>query len=125
MAPIGFHLRHTAESIDRLLTYAAGGALTGAQMAVLRAEEDPGDPLAAGGPLLENVDRAVDRALDVLRRTPDSTLVAPRAVGRAQLPSTVAGLLFHLAEHAQRHAGQAITTRKWIGESGRSSPTSI
>ena len=123
-APIGFHLRHTAGSIDRLLTYAAGAALTADQMAVLRAEENPGDPPAAAAALLEGVDRAVDHALDVLRTTPEATLVALRTVGRAQLPSTVLGLLFHLAEHAQRHAGQAITTRKWIGESGRVTPTS-
>jgi uncharacterized damage-inducible protein DinB len=124
VASIGFHLRHTAGSIDRLLTYASGGALTADQMAVLRAEENPGDPPAAADTLLAGVDRAVDHALDMLRATPEAALVEPRAVGRAQLPATVLGLLFHLAEHAQRHAGQAITTRKWIGESGRGSPTS-
>ena len=32
------------------------------------------------------------------------------AVGRAGLPTTVLGLLFHAAEHSTRHAGQAITT---------------
>jgi hypothetical protein len=35
-------------------------------------------------------------------------------VGRARLPSTVFGLLFHVAEHTQRHAGQAITTAKIV-----------
>lgn len=124
MASIGFHLRHTAGSIDRLLTYAAGGVLTADQMAALRDEENPGDPAAAAGALLAGVDRAADRALGVLRTTPEATLGTPRAVGRAQLPSTVLGLLFHLAEHAQRHAGQAITTRKWIGERGGVAPTS-
>ncbi len=124
MASIGFHLRHTAGSIDRLLTYAAGEALTADQMAVLRDEENPGDPPAAAGTLLADLDRAVGHALDVLRATPDAALAAPRAVGRARLPATVFGLLFHLAEHAQRHAGQAITTRRWIGESNRVTPTS-
>jgi hypothetical protein len=124
VASIGFHLRHTAGSIDRLLTYAAGGALTADQMAVLRAEENSGDPPAAAGTLLAGIDRAVDHALDVLRTTPEAALAAPRAVGRAHLPATVLGLLFHLAEHAQRHAGQAITTRKWIGQSSRGAPTS-
>ncbi|MFI5250219.1 MAG: DinB family protein [Gemmatimonadales bacterium] len=124
VASIGFHLRHTAGSIDRLLTYAAGGVLTADQMAALRDEENPGDPPVAAGALLAGVDRAVDHALDVLRATPEATLGTPRAVGRAQLPSTVLGLLFHLAEHAQRHAGQAITTRKWIAESGGVTPTS-
>jgi hypothetical protein len=30
------------------------------------------------------------------------------------LPSTVLGLLFHAAEHAQRHVGQAVTTAKVV-----------
>jgi hypothetical protein len=35
-----------------------------------------------------------------------------RRVGQAGLPSTVLGLLFHAAEHAQRHSAQIITTAK-------------
>ena len=47
-------------------------------------------------------------------RSPDT-----RAVGRAQLPSTVVGLLFHAAEHTQRHMGQLMTTAKIVkGEAG-------
>jgi hypothetical protein len=41
-----------------------------------------------------------------------------RQVGRAQLPSTVLGLLFHAAEHAQRHVGQLVTTSKVIRRLG-------
>jgi uncharacterized damage-inducible protein DinB len=37
-------------------------------------------------------------------------LLQPRGVGRAQLPSTVLGLLFHAAEHTQRHVGQLLVT---------------
>jgi uncharacterized damage-inducible protein DinB len=33
-------------------------------------------------------------------------------VGRARIPTTVWGLLFHVAEHAQRHAGQLATTAR-------------
>jgi hypothetical protein len=124
VASIGFHLRHTAGSIDRLLTYAAGGALTPDQLAVLRTEEVPGDPPETADALIARVDRAVGHALSVLRATPDATLALPRAVGRAQLASTVLGLLFHLAEHAQRHAGQAMTTRKWLGGDVRELATS-
>jgi uncharacterized damage-inducible protein DinB len=36
----------------------------------------------------------------------------PREVGRKKLPTTVAGLLIHCADHTQRHVGQAITTAK-------------
>jgi uncharacterized damage-inducible protein DinB len=38
----------------------------------------------------------------------------PRYVGRKRLPTTVAGLLVHLADHTQRHVGQTITTAKVI-----------
>jgi uncharacterized damage-inducible protein DinB len=34
--------------------------------------------------------------------------------GRARLPSTVLGLLFHAAEHASRHTGQIVTTSKLV-----------
>jgi uncharacterized damage-inducible protein DinB len=37
-----------------------------------------------------------------------------REVGRRKLPTTVAGLLIHCAEHTQRHVGQAITTVKVV-----------
>src|SRR6202162_3605279 len=38
LAPVAFHLRHIARSLDRLLTYAEGGALSGAQMDALGGE---------------------------------------------------------------------------------------
>lgn len=44
----------------------------------------------------------------------EEQLLAARAVGRAQLPSNVLGLLFHAAEHTQRHTGQVITTSKIV-----------
>jgi hypothetical protein len=37
-----------------------------------------------------------------------ATLTEPRYVGRKQLPTTVLGLLVHIAEHTQRHIGEAI-----------------
>jgi hypothetical protein len=52
--------------------------------------------------------------LDQLRDTDPSRLTDQRLVGRRQLPSTVAGLLFHAAEHTQRHVGQAITTKRLL-----------
>jgi DinB superfamily len=38
----------------------------------------------------------------------------PRVVGRQQMPTTVAGLVIHVGDHAQRHVGQAITTAKIV-----------
>lgn len=53
-------------------------------------------------------------ACDALRATPETTLTDPRLVGVAGLPSNVQGLLFHVAEHTRRHAGQVIVTAKVV-----------
>jgi hypothetical protein len=43
-------------------------------------------------------------------------LEEPRYIGKKRLPSTVLGILVHVAEHTQRHLGQAITTAKLARE---------
>lgn len=110
-ASIGFHVRHAIGSLDRLFTYARGAALSDAQRQVLAQETQP-DPDLAADDLLAAFEAAVTRAIDQLRDTRETTLTDRRLVGRAQLPSTVIGLLFHAAEHTQRHVGQAVTTAK-------------
>src|ERR1700723_3820416 len=42
IAPVAFHLRHIARSIDRLLTYAEGKRLDDSQIALLKTELDAG-----------------------------------------------------------------------------------
>lgn len=113
-ASIGFHLNHVPGSLDRLLTYARGEALSPDQFSALRQEADPGDPPAGATVLLDRLREARDRTLDVYRGTDPSTLQDPRGVGRAGLPSTVFGLLFHAAEHARRHAGQVVATARIV-----------
>ena len=109
-APVGFHVRHAAGSLDRLFTYARGEPLSSAQMAQFRSESI--DDIALDAlTLLDIFETAAARALDQLRSTDPAVLLDGRGVGRAQLPSTVLGLLFHAAEHTQRHLGQMITTR--------------
>jgi len=110
-ASAGYHLQHLAGSLDRLFTYARGESLTDAQRAALAQEGTPG---ASAPALVDEVSRAIDRALDQLRRTPPEAVFESRAVGRARLPATVLGLLFHAAEHTTRHAGQLITTLKVV-----------
>lgn len=110
-AAAGFHLRHIAGSLDRLFTYARGESLNEAQRAALAGEATPG---AGARELVDAACQAIDRALDQLRRTPREVLLEPRAVGRAGLPATVLGLLFHGAEHTTRHVGQLITTLKVV-----------
>ena len=112
-APVGFHLKHLAGSTDRLLTYARGERLNDVQKAALADEKSPGTPPADAATLLATLRSAIDAAVDQLRRTDPATLSEPRPVGRAAA-STVLGLLFHTAEHAQRHAGQIVTTVKFI-----------
>ena len=111
-ASIGFHLKHLAGSLDRLLTYARGEALTERQIAFLNAEETDGPE--APDHLLRSAIAAIDEGLKQVRSTDINTLRQPRRVGRAGLPSTVLGLLFHAAEHAQRHSGQIATTTKVV-----------
>ena len=109
-ASVGFHARHAAGSLDRLFTYARGERLTSTQLAVLAAEAHPDLSPGVGAALVVAFDEVVERALEQLRTTGETTLLEARGVGRAQLPSTVLGLLFHAAEHTQRHVGQLVTT---------------
>jgi uncharacterized damage-inducible protein DinB len=111
-ASLSFHLRHVAGAIDRLLTYARGQALSEAQRAAAAAEARESD--ADGATLVAQAQAAIDEALAQLRSTPRESLLDARPVGRAALPSTVLGLLFHVAEHTQRHTGQVIATAKVV-----------
>jgi uncharacterized damage-inducible protein DinB len=108
---VGFHIRHIAGSTGRLLTYLQGGALTADQLRELDDEKRPlGIPREE---LLALLDRALADAETVIRAIDPATLAEPRAVGRQRLPTTVIGLLIHIAEHTQRHVGQAISAVKW------------
>ena len=117
-ASIGFHLKHLAGSLDRLLTYANGRQLSAAQRQALADEERSDNPGERPDMLVRAAQSAIDRALNQIRTTPLCTLDEAREVGRDRLPSTVLGLLFHAAEHAQRHSAQIITTAKIIMGSG-------
>ncbi|MGH7631982.1 MAG: DinB family protein [Gemmatimonadales bacterium] len=110
-APAGYHVKHATGSLDRLVTYARGEALSAGQRATLAAEGLGGDSADA---LLTRAQVAIDAALGHLRTVPAAALAEPRLVGRAQLPATVLGLLFHAAEHTTRHVGQLITTVKVV-----------
>jgi uncharacterized damage-inducible protein DinB len=113
-ASVGYHVRHLAGSLDRLLTYARGELLSADQIAHLKAEGLPGEPPADAASVLATAQAALDRALEQVGRTSEETLLETRRVGRAGLPATVLGLLFHAAEHTTRHTGQAITTAKIV-----------
>lgn len=106
VAPVGFQLKHIAGSIDRLLTYAAGGQLREEQLATLNQEH-----LADAGreELLAAVKQSCEAVYEFLRDVKPSMLEEGRAVGRKQIPTTLIGLLIHIAEHTQRHVGQVLS----------------
>ena len=113
-ASVGFHLRHIAGSIDRLLTYARGERLSEGQRQAAALEQKPGGPPANAAGLIREAQAAIEGALIAMRAVPEESLFDPRTIGRAALPTNVFGLLFHIAEHTQRHTGQVITTAKIV-----------
>lgn len=106
MGSVGFHIRHIAGSTGRLMTYLQGRDLNYEQMDALQAEEKPCGP--GRGELLADLDRCFRNAEGVVRSLDPVMLAEVRTVGRKRLPTTVIGLLTHIAEHTQRHVGQAI-----------------
>ena len=108
---LGFHLRHIAGSVDRLMTYLTEGEISPEQIAQLKSEGQPGASLAE---LLAGIDAAFAKAESQLRTIKAEDIHAPRYIGRKRLPTSVLGLLVHISEHTQRHLGQAITTAKLV-----------
>lgn len=116
VASVGFHLQHLTGVLDRLFTYAWGEQLTVDQLAALAQEGKPdANAPVSVGELIHRFDKQVDTALAQLRTTDERTLTDVRLVGRAQVPSTVVGLLVHAAEHTTRHVGQLLVTVRWVG----------
>ena len=110
VASVGYHLQHLTGILQRLLTYARGEALTEEQLAFLYAEGKPTE--AKARELVQAFHEQVDVALEQLKQTNENTLTEVRRVGRAQVESTVIGLLFHAAEHSMRHVGQLLVTAR-------------
>jgi len=111
LASVAFHLRHVARSLDRLLTYAEGDRLTQDQLAALK---DEGAASADRGMLFAELSSALARSAARVRALARTDLEESRAVGKKALPTTVGGLLVHVADHTQRHVGQAVTTAKIV-----------
>jgi len=116
-ASVGYHVRHLAGALDRLLTYARGETLDHAQLSALKAESEI---TGLDGPTLDaEVERAITKALAQIKATSVDELLDVRPVGRKNVSSNVIGLVFHSAEHSARHAGQAITTGKIVNTAKR------
>jgi uncharacterized damage-inducible protein DinB len=111
IAPVAFHLRHIARSMDRLLTYAEGNQLSPEQLALMKSEME----LAGSrNELMAELVVAIAKSGKRIRAFLPAQLEEERKVGKKLLPTTVGGLLVHVADHTQRHTGQAITTAKIV-----------
>jgi uncharacterized damage-inducible protein DinB len=108
-ASVAFHLRHIAGSIDRLLSYAERHGLSTEQLSFLKAESDG---TAATAEVFRLLDQTFALAATRIRALATQNLEQARTVGQRQLPTTLGGLLVHVADHTQRHVGQAITTAR-------------
>ncbi len=110
-ASAGFHARHIAGSTSRLCTYLAGSQLSEEQMAALKSESEPG---ATASALLALVDHALTRYEALIRDLQPEHFADVREIGRRKLPVTAISLAIHIAEHGQRHTGQAISLAKIV-----------
>jgi uncharacterized damage-inducible protein DinB len=106
---VAFQIRHIARSVDRLLTYAEGSALSAEQLEGLRQESQP---VASSQSVFDELSAALLRSAERVRALARSDLEQTRSVGKKSLPTTLGGLLVHVADHTQRHVGQAVTTAK-------------
>ena len=119
VASVGFHLQHLKGVLDRLYTYARGESLNEEQNEWLLNEGKAVDGTGGVAKLLSQFHRQVDKSLEQLSGTAVHELAEKRFVGRAKIPSTVSGLLFHAAEHTMRHVGQLYVTAKIIRDRAR------
>ena len=111
LASVAFHVQHIGGSLDRLLTYAEGRELSDTQLCVLRAETNPAESKSQ---LLQDLADAIACATPRILAVGSGDLEQPRSVGRLKLPTTIGGLLVHIADHTQRHTGQAVITAKIV-----------
>src|SRR5690554_6421638 len=117
MASVGFHLNHLTGVVERLFAYADNKRLTEAELKFLKAEENPENLPIRTADLVEVFDQTVRQAVEFLKQTSTHDLTEFRGLGRAQIPTTKLGVLFHAAEHSQRHVGQLLVTVKVLKDS--------
>jgi uncharacterized damage-inducible protein DinB len=111
LASVAFHLRHIPGSVDRLLTYVEDRELSEGQLQAMKTE---GSATGSPAECLQVLSDGLRAAADRVQKMNPADFDQPRFVGRKRLPTTVGGLLVHVADHTQRHVGQAITTARVI-----------
>lgn len=116
VASVGFHLMHITGVLDRLFTYASGKSLDDSQMEFLKKEGNPDVEPIEKEQLLQDIRNKIEEALHILENTEEPSLSEIRYLGRAKIETTKMGLLFHAAEHVQRHIGQLLVTARWASQ---------
>jgi hypothetical protein len=111
IAPLGFQIRHIGGSLERLATYLQGRQLSDEQLAAMKREQEPG---ATREELFAGLEKGFAIAESAVKSIDPGAWLEPRTVGRKALPTTAGGLITHMAEHTQRHVGEAIITIKAI-----------
>ena len=109
LTAVSYHLKHIARVTDRLLSYAEGKPISAEQLAALKGEQGGEETLAE---LLAEVEAAFSDAGERVKVLATADFNTFRGVGRKQLPTSIGGALIHVADHTQRHVGQAVTTAK-------------
>ncbi|MVZ66935.1 DinB family protein [Sphingobacterium sp. DK4209] len=113
MASPGFHILHIIGVIDRMFTYAASQSLTEAQFEYLDKENTPNQDYSIED-LIDKLEQRIEQAVEDLKLMNPTALLDERFIGRRMIPTTQMGLLFHAAEHAERHYGQLLVTIKTV-----------
>lgn len=108
---VGRQMRHIVRTLDRLLTYAEGRQLSPEQLQTLKTEANAS---ASRKESFAEFESGLSSAMQRIRAFHPENYGESRGVGRKMLPTTVAGLLVHCADHTQRHVGQLVTTAKVI-----------
>ncbi|RYY53366.1 MAG: DinB family protein [Chitinophagaceae bacterium] len=113
LASIAFHLQHLTGILDRLFTYADGKELSAPQLEYLQQEGVYHESITLGK-LMAALEKQVSISIEIMSHTRPESLTETRLVGRRRIPSTTIGLIFHAAEHTQRHTGQLLATARFL-----------
>jgi hypothetical protein len=111
MTSAGFHAKHLAGSTERLCTYLEGHPLSAEQLAALKAESTGNE---SSEDLIASVRESLTRYEQLVRALTPDHFGDIREIGRKRFQTTAVSLAIHIAEHGQRHVGQAISAAKLV-----------
>ena len=122
MTSVGFHAKHLAGSTERLCTYLEGRATHRRDNWQILSRKtrvkNPPDNLIAA------VRRSLARYEELVRALTPENFGEKREIGRRRLETTAISLAIHIAEHGQRHVGQAISAAKLANAPSPEHPSS-